>query len=90
MAENSAAKFRPAAVRERSSASTRGIRLQPHSPFGCGSSALRCKRLMPRGRREGLARISHHLTAEARDKAAITSLRLLTVLTVLFKYASAR
>ena len=37
-----------------------------------------------------LARISHHLTAEARDKAAITSLRLLTVLTVLFKYASAR
>ena len=39
---------------------------------------------------DGLARISHHLTAEARDKAAITSLRLLTVLTVLFKYASAR
>ncbi len=37
-----------------------------------------------------LARISHHLTAEARDKPAITSLRLLTVLTVLFKYASAR
>ena len=37
-----------------------------------------------------LARISHHLTAEARDKPIITSLRLLTVLTVLFKYASAR
>ena len=32
----------------------------------------------------GLARISHQLTAEARDKAAITSLRLLTVLTVLY------
>ncbi len=26
--------------------------------------------------------MSHHLTVEARDKAAITSLRLLTVLTV--------
>ena len=37
-----------------------------------------------------LARISHHLTAEARDRPAITSLRLLTVLTVPFKYASAR
>ena len=35
-----------------------------------------------------LARISHHLTAEARDKPALTSLRLLTVLTVGFKYAS--
>ncbi len=30
-----------------------------------------------------LTRFSHHLTAEARDKAAITSLRLLAVLTVL-------
>ena len=39
---------------------------------------------------DGLARISHHLTVEARDKAAITSLRLLTVLTVPFKCASAR
>ena len=38
----------------------------------------------------GLARISHHLTVEARDKLAITSLRLLAVLNVLFKYASAR
>ena len=37
-----------------------------------------------------LTRISHHLTGEARDKPAITLLRLLTVLTVLFKYASAR
>ena len=37
------------------------------------------------------ARISHHLTVEARDKPAITSLRLLAVLNVLFnKYASAR
>ena len=37
-----------------------------------------------------LARLSHHLTTEVRDKPATTSLRLLTVLTVLFKYASAR
>ena len=40
--------------------------------------------------RLGLARISHQLTVEARDRPAITSLRLLTVLNVLFKYASAR
>ena len=39
---------------------------------------------------ERLARISHHLTIEARYKPAITALRLLTVLNVLFKYASAR
>ena len=31
-----------------------------------------------------LARISHHLTVEARDKPAITALRLLAVLNVLF------
>ncbi len=37
-----------------------------------------------------LARISHHLTVEARNKPAITALRLLAVLNVLFKYASAR
>ena len=37
-----------------------------------------------------LARISHQLTVEAHDRPAITSLRLLTVLNVLFKYASAR
>ncbi len=35
-----------------------------------------------------LTRFSHYLTAEARDKTAITSLRLLTVLTAGFKYAS--
>ena len=40
--------------------------------------------------RNALARFSHHLTVEARDKPAITSLRLLAVLNVLFKYASAR
>jgi hypothetical protein len=40
--------------------------------------------------RQPLARISHQLSAAARDKAASTSLRLLTVLDVLFKYASAR
>ena len=34
-----------------------------------------------------LARISHQLTVEAHDRPAITSLRLLTVLNVLFKYA---
>ena len=44
-------------------------------------------RRSPAGR---LARISHHLTVEARHKPAITALRLLAVLNVLFKYASAR
>ena len=39
--------------------------------------------------RVALARVSHHLTAEARDRPAITSLRLLAVLNVLFKYTSA-
>ena len=34
--------------------------------------------------------ISHHLTAEARDMTAMTSLRLLAVLDVLFKYTCAR
>ena len=37
-----------------------------------------------------LARISHRLTVEAHDRPDITSVRLLTVLNVLFKYASAR
>ena len=37
-----------------------------------------------------LAYISHHLTAEARNRPAITSLRLLAVLNVLSEYASAR
>jgi len=35
-------------------------------------------------------RISHTLSTAVRDKAASTALRLPTVLTVLFKYASAR
>jgi hypothetical protein len=35
-------------------------------------------------------RISHQLSAAASDKAASTSLRSLTVLDVLFKYACAR
>ncbi len=42
-----------------------------------------------RGRRlpaAGLARISHHLTVEARNRPAITALRLPAVLNVLFKY----
>ncbi len=34
-----------------------------------------------------LARISHHLTVEARNRPAITSLLLLAVLNVGFKYA---
>ena len=37
-----------------------------------------------------LACISHHLTAEARNRPAITSLRLVAVLNVLSEYASAR
>ena len=37
-----------------------------------------------------LACISHRLTAEARDRPAITALRLLAVLNVLSEYASAR
>ena len=44
----------------------------------------------PRTRVSGhayLARISHHLTVEARDKPAITALRLLAVLNLGFKYA---
>ncbi len=41
-----------------------------------------------RHREEGLTRISHRLTSKAHDRPAITSLRLLGVLTVLFKYAS--
>ena len=37
-----------------------------------------------------LTYIFHHLTAEARDKTAMTSLRLLAVLDVLSKYTCAR
>ena len=37
--------------------------------------------------RSGLARFSHQLTVEARHRPAITSLRLLAVLNVLFEYA---
>ncbi len=38
--------------------------------------------------RKRLARISHHLTVEVRNRPAITSLRLLAVLNVLSEYAS--
>ncbi len=41
----------------------------------------------PEDRRRRLGRFSHHLTVEARDKPAITALRLLAVLNVKFKYA---
>ncbi len=34
-----------------------------------------------------LARISHHLTVEARNRPAITALRLLAVLNAVFEYA---
>ena len=40
--------------------------------------------------RSRLTRFSHHLTVEARHRPAITALRLLAVLNVLFKYTSAR
>ena len=39
---------------------------------------------------DGLACISHHPTVEAHDTTARTSLRLLAVLNVPFKYACAR
>ena len=39
------------------------------------------------GRVNRLARISHHLTVEARNKPAITALRLLAGLNAGFKYA---
>jgi hypothetical protein len=39
---------------------------------------------------KALARISHTPSTAAREKAVSTSLRSLTVLDVLFKYASAR
>ena len=39
---------------------------------------------------DGLTCISHHPTVEARHTTAMTSLRLLAVLNVLFKYACAR
>ena len=42
------------------------------------------------GHVEALTCISHHTTAEAHDTTARTSLRLLAVLNVLFKYACAR
>ena len=41
----------------------------------------------PCARGARLARFSHHLTVEARNRPAITALRLLAVLNVLFKYA---
>ena len=39
---------------------------------------------------QALTCISHHPTVEAHDTTAMTSLRLLAVLNVLFKYACAR
>ena len=47
---------------------------------------------LPFSRKENpsLACISHHPTVEAHDTTAMTSLRLLAVLNVLFKYACAR
>ena len=45
---------------------------------------------LPPGEISGLACISHYPTVEAHDTTARTSLRLLAVLNVLFKYACAR
>ena len=42
------------------------------------------------GNRSHLTCISHHLPAEARNRPAITLLRLVAVLNVLSEYASAR
>ncbi len=48
------------------------------------------KELLDIGIREYLACMSHHPTVEARDKTAMTSLRLLAVLDVQVKYTCAR
>ncbi len=53
-----------------------------------GVSSVKARRRVVRQRATQpgtLTRISHHLTVEARDRTAITSLRLLTVLEVLFR-----
>ena len=47
------------------------------------TDALLTHFVLPRRERYGLTRISHHLTVEARDRPAITSLHLLAVLNVL-------
>ena len=52
-----------------------GVQSPARDPIVAGS--------LHRADRGGSTRISHHLTAEARDKTAITSLRLLAVLGVL-------
>ncbi len=54
----------------------------------CGDPEPRLAGNNPQRISSQLTRVSHHLTAEARDRPAITSLHLLAVLTVLFKYAS--
>ena len=46
--------------------------------------------LLFRREQNGLARISRHLPVEVRNTPAITALRLLAVLNVLFKYTSVR
>ena len=48
----------------------------PHTPIPVSRRCLTC--------------MSHHPTVEARDTTAMTSLHLLAVLNVLFKYACAR
>ncbi len=55
--------------------------------IGCSHSA---ELLSSEVGNNGPACISHHLSVEARNRPVITSLRLPAVLTVLFKYASAR
>ena len=52
---------------------------------------LATRRVASRGLvRSDLARLSHHLTVEARNRPAITALRLLAVLNVGFKNVGAR
>ena len=55
-----------------------------------GSDRVRTIRKRLDGGGQGIACISHHPTVEAHDTTARTSLRLLAVLNVLFKYACAR
>ncbi len=69
-----------------------GTREAPAHAMGTGGARLTRKSRAARHaqRDRSLARFSHHLTVEARHRPAITALRLLAVLNVLFKYASAR
>ncbi len=64
----------------------RGLALPLNQPVRCREALFQEDGASVRN----LVRISHYLTAEARNRPAITALRLLAVLNVLFEYASAR